>query len=361
MADDSSDTEKGKVVGTCSYVTELGPHDVLLGRGTGPSNHEGNVNFRTAVEAMKADYVATPSRRAKNRLVRKTVEAIKSKKGRFLSKLRKSEMKVLGLKQKVAYEVVADSVAFEKTKQAIRYVHYKKDAHSRLKDSDGQVLNAKEGADSNMSPADPGRSLKQKKTTDQSGPILEQQPVGTALASNPAARYVAPTSVEQLRTLPHLAAGIPALSMQLQSLLGATTNPLLSGSLLPSMPILASHSMQTGLSTGAPIPSLLALQSSSQGSDGGSNQDSNATKKLAKSPTLSGAVGHLQASLAARNDAADILLLSRQLQTGSGQATTLHQENFQTALQNDHIRAMLLADESFRQFLTYQNLMNMPR
>jgi hypothetical protein len=111
-------------------VTELGPDDVLLGRGTGPSSNEGNVNFRNAVEAMKSDYVSTPSRKAKNKFVRKTVEAIKAKKGRFLSKLRKSEIKMLGMSaHKAVYEVVRDDVAFEKTKQAIRYVHYKKDAN----------------------------------------------------------------------------------------------------------------------------------------------------------------------------------------------------------------------------------------
>jgi hypothetical protein len=113
--------------GTGEYVTELRPNNVLLVRRTGPSNNKGNVNFCNAVESMKSDYVSTPSCKAKNKLVRKTVEAIKAKNGRFLSKLRKSKVKMLGMSSHQAvYEVVLDDVAFKKTKQAIRYVHYKK-------------------------------------------------------------------------------------------------------------------------------------------------------------------------------------------------------------------------------------------
>ena len=32
-------------LGTGVYVTELGPYDVLLGRGTGPSSNEGRYSF----------------------------------------------------------------------------------------------------------------------------------------------------------------------------------------------------------------------------------------------------------------------------------------------------------------------------
>jgi hypothetical protein len=114
------------------YVTEIREFDVLLGRGTGPNNNQGNVVFRIAVEESKASYTATSSRKAKNRIVRETVQSVKSKNGRFLSKLKKYEIKRLGLTQKVVYEVVEDSTAIEKTKQALRYVCYKKDSpHKR--------------------------------------------------------------------------------------------------------------------------------------------------------------------------------------------------------------------------------------
>lgn len=121
------------------YVTEIREHDVLLGRGTGPNNNKGNVVFRIAVEESKAAYTATASRKAKTRIVRETVEAVKAKNGRFLSKLKKYEIKRLGLPQKVVYEVVEDNTAIEKTKQALRYVCYKKDVpHKGAQSSSGR-------------------------------------------------------------------------------------------------------------------------------------------------------------------------------------------------------------------------------
>ena len=126
------------------YTTELGVNDVLLGRGTGPCSHEGNVNFRNAIEVMRPLYVATPSRKAKTKVVLKTVESIKAKKGRFLRKVSHKKVVKSSLltsahnnKKQDLYEVVPDEVAFEKTKQAIRYVHYRKDADGK------QLLDAK--------------------------------------------------------------------------------------------------------------------------------------------------------------------------------------------------------------------------
>ena len=133
------------------YVTEVGPHDVLLGRGTGPNTNTGNVEFRVAVEALKVAYVGTTSRKAKNRIVRKAVEAVKAKNGRFLSKLRKGEIKILGLPHKVVYEVAPDSTAIEKTKQALRYVCYKKDAPMR-----GELTRARKSKRDDSESSPPG-------------------------------------------------------------------------------------------------------------------------------------------------------------------------------------------------------------
>lgn len=113
------------------YSTDVRTYDVLLGRGTGPSMNKGNIEFRETVEKLKASYIATPSRKVKKQIVRKIVQDIKAKQGRFLNKLTKNEIKMLGLSPKDLYEVVAEDVALEKTKQAIRYVHYKKDPATR--------------------------------------------------------------------------------------------------------------------------------------------------------------------------------------------------------------------------------------
>jgi hypothetical protein len=49
-------------IGTGIFVSELGVSDVLLGRGTGPSTHEGNVKFREVVATLKPVYIATGRR-----------------------------------------------------------------------------------------------------------------------------------------------------------------------------------------------------------------------------------------------------------------------------------------------------------
>lgn len=118
------------------YVSAVGSFDVMLGRGTGPSMNQGNVLFRETVEDLKASYINTPSRKEKKRIVNKIVRDIKAKKGRFLNKLCKSRIRSLGLNHETLYEIVPDSVALEKTKQAIRYVHYKKEPSCGEKSSE---------------------------------------------------------------------------------------------------------------------------------------------------------------------------------------------------------------------------------
>jgi hypothetical protein len=78
-------------------------------------------------------------------MVTRTVNAIKARNAHFLTKLPKRKIKRLGLKSAV-FEVVKDSVACDKTKQAIRYLHYKKepaDSLQRQEKSDGSLSTGK--------------------------------------------------------------------------------------------------------------------------------------------------------------------------------------------------------------------------
>eukprot|EP00980_Cylindrotheca_fusiformis_P015412 scaffold4335_cov119-Cylindrotheca_fusiformis.AAC.15 len=156
--DDVLGSDDESVQRTGVYTSEVGTFDVLLGRGTGPSMNKGNVEFRETVTKLKASYIATPSRKVKKQIIRKIVRDIKAKNGRFLTKLTKNEMKELGLSpNKDMYEVVSDGVALEKTKQAIRYVHYKKDPSTRKRsasmDSPRSPSKVLKG-DNNASPSD---------------------------------------------------------------------------------------------------------------------------------------------------------------------------------------------------------------
>ena len=111
-------------IGTGIYVSKLEVSDVLLGRGTGPYTHEGNVKFRNVVAALKPVYMATRRRTEKLNLLRAAVNDIKTN-GRFLTKVSKWKIKKLKLDKSAVYEVVKDSIACEKTKQAVRYLHYR--------------------------------------------------------------------------------------------------------------------------------------------------------------------------------------------------------------------------------------------
>jgi len=266
IEDTSSSDESGacEVAGTGKFVTELNEYDVLLGRGTGPNNNGGNVKFRDTVEGLKSAYISTASRKAKNRIVRKTVEAVKAKKGRFLSKLKKREIKLLGLPHKSAYEIVTDSVAVEKTKQALRYICYKKDANQRNESS--PKLMAKKADSALIGDFLPKRSSKKLSSSvkSKSGLVLKDDPSlkkegGTPLSAMSALRQ---PSLQSIAALLATSLGGNTVSAQTPPLLSLNspqglTYPGLSGigalepallaallsRLQPSSPLLSSRSV----------------------------------------------------------------------------------------------------------------------
>ena len=98
------------------YVTELQPHDVLFGRGSGPNDHEGNVRFRQYVADRKAAYMATNHRATKTNIAREIVNLVQQQNGRFLKKIEGSGEEAAP----ECYEVVDDDTIMEKAKQALR-------------------------------------------------------------------------------------------------------------------------------------------------------------------------------------------------------------------------------------------------
>ena len=102
-------------------VTQLGPCDVLFGRGSGPNDHEGNVRFRRLVAERKAEYMATNHRMTKARIAREIVDAVIRENGRFLKKIEAEDARVVGLPDGVdAWTSVDDDTIMEKAKQALR-------------------------------------------------------------------------------------------------------------------------------------------------------------------------------------------------------------------------------------------------
>ena len=105
-------------------IRQLGPHDVLLGRGTGPNEAIGNIRLRDRIRAIIDEVCTiTSDMRTKADLANVTIAEIKENGGKFLKKI------ILGSENASAacssfqsvYEEVCDSVAFSKVKQCIRH------------------------------------------------------------------------------------------------------------------------------------------------------------------------------------------------------------------------------------------------
>lgn len=123
----------------CECVLEVLSHDVLLGRGSGPNDHVGNIQFRDLIHGRKSEYLSTNHRQTKALIAKEIVDQVYQRGGRFLKKLGTSEAaKVLprllgdsGLDDsendttdfdspRDVYQVQKHAVVMEKAKQALR-------------------------------------------------------------------------------------------------------------------------------------------------------------------------------------------------------------------------------------------------
>jgi hypothetical protein len=75
-----------------TLVDEVGVNDILLGRGTGPNEREGNVRFRRLLEEM-VEKLQDPKRSMISKTTAATVvlHTIKERNGRFVRKLTSEE------------------------------------------------------------------------------------------------------------------------------------------------------------------------------------------------------------------------------------------------------------------------------
>jgi hypothetical protein len=91
----------------------LNQNDVLTGRGNGPNDFVGNLNFRSSVEARKEDYRAAHKNKAKQKIAREIMDQIHDVGGRFLKEIES------GNDERVWCQV-EETVALAKCKQALR-------------------------------------------------------------------------------------------------------------------------------------------------------------------------------------------------------------------------------------------------
>jgi hypothetical protein len=105
------------VHGVAMTIDQPGQSDVLLGRGTGPNEHIGNIRFRTLVrETIEASSQGECDRRTKWMLANKVVNTINERKGRFLKKVQNTRRGAPDV-----FVEVPNKVALEKTRQSFRF------------------------------------------------------------------------------------------------------------------------------------------------------------------------------------------------------------------------------------------------
>lgn len=110
------------------WTATLNQNDVLFGRGSGPSEHAGNLLFRDLVNRRKEAYKSTNQRQVKSKLAQQVVDAIYASNGRFLRRVEDpKEARRLGIPADLleAYCFVNDAAIMEKAKQALRQNPYK--------------------------------------------------------------------------------------------------------------------------------------------------------------------------------------------------------------------------------------------
>jgi hypothetical protein len=103
------------------YITDLRSDDVLLGRGSGPNDHEGNIRFRQLVAERKSEYMATNHRLTKAKIAQEIVDQVYANGGRFLRKLENDEMVRFEVPDGVdVWALATEDTIMEKAKQALR-------------------------------------------------------------------------------------------------------------------------------------------------------------------------------------------------------------------------------------------------
>jgi hypothetical protein len=105
-----------------SIITQLSENDVLLGRGEPSILNEGNIRFRQLVQSRKLEYLDADKRKTKDWIARQVVQAISSKQGRFLRRIRSPvEAVQMGVPEGVKAWVRAhEGTIIQKVKQALR-------------------------------------------------------------------------------------------------------------------------------------------------------------------------------------------------------------------------------------------------
>ena len=140
----------------CGRYTSLAKNDILCGRGSGPNEHIGNVEFRKLVLTRKVEYNnANTSRATKGKIANDIINTARSKGGRFLRKLNVEQMKEAGCYKRgmAVYELADEVTILEKTKQTLRQNNPNKSVFAAAKEEVAEIYEVMMGALPESTPA----------------------------------------------------------------------------------------------------------------------------------------------------------------------------------------------------------------
>jgi hypothetical protein len=121
-------------------IAKLNDNDVILGRGAGPRQFEGNLLFQSRIKDRHEEYasVTTNVHKTKSRIAKVIVDQTHDLGGRFVKPVeRERQEEDSEVTLEILYEEVADAVAVEKCKQALR------DYRKKQGPSDGKEVGEK--------------------------------------------------------------------------------------------------------------------------------------------------------------------------------------------------------------------------
>jgi hypothetical protein len=102
-------------------VVDYHQQDVLLGRGTGPNEHQGNRFYRDIAKQKNEEYLSCTGRSGKDLLVMEVIQAVWARGGRFLKKHEKGRHPRGPGDSCTVYEVADKTTVLEKTRQVFQY------------------------------------------------------------------------------------------------------------------------------------------------------------------------------------------------------------------------------------------------
>jgi hypothetical protein len=111
-------------------IVDYHQQDVLLGRGTGPNEHQGNRFYRSLVKQKKEEYLSCTGRSGKDLLLMEIIQAVWASGGRFLKKYEKGRHPGGTRASCTVYKVADKAAVLEKTRQVFQYFGRKKRADS---------------------------------------------------------------------------------------------------------------------------------------------------------------------------------------------------------------------------------------